>query len=355
MIAASLQKRQEAVAYLGPATSPIAHSSLEAGDCFFFIGGDFGIYRSIAKATLAVGARAMYDLDLVAPFARELMSYYGPDPHGLNLGPGPYPAVYILPFMALTFCPPPLGYAIWTCLGLAIGCAVARGEAGPSPRPWSVVLSGVVYFPVVSALIYGQLTMLFVYGFYRAYHDLTNGRDLRAGLWCETLYLKPQYVAFPLLVFLLKKRWRAAGGLLLAGLVVLLGSLAIVGPEGMIAQYRTLQDMSGFRDVNWIVGPRLMINWRGVLANVLPGDISDRTGQLLTLGFSVATLGVLPLVWRGRWNPNGDRFPVAMLATVIVMMMASYHNHIHSAALLMVPGMEVAAQPGGSRVLKALL
>ena len=322
---------------------------------FFFIGGDFGIYRSIAKATLAVGSRAMYDLDLVAPFARELMSYYGPDAHGLNLGPGPYPAVYILPFIALTACSPPLGYAIWTCLGLALVCAVARGAASPSPRSWSAALAGIVYFPVVSALIYGQLTMLFVYGFYRAYHDLRKGQDFRGGLWCGALYLKPQYVAFPLLVFLLKKRWRAAGGLLLAGLVVLLASLAIVGPQGLVAQYRTLQSMSGFRDVDPIIGPTWMINWRGLLTNMLPEDVADRTGQLLTLGLSIATLGVLPLVWRGRWDPRGDRFPIAMLATVIVMMMASYHNHIHSAALLIVPGIEVAAQRGSSRILKALL
>jgi hypothetical protein len=39
---------------------------------FAFIGGDFGIYRSIAAATLAEGPRALYDLDLVTPYAREL-------------------------------------------------------------------------------------------------------------------------------------------------------------------------------------------------------------------------------------------------------------------------------------------
>ncbi len=141
----------------------------------------------------------------------------------------------------------------------------------------------------------------------------------------------------------------------MAGLLVFLASLAIVGPDGLRAQYQTLQGMSGFRDVDPVVGPRWMINWRGLLASLLPEDISDRTGQLLSVGLSIATVGVLPLVWRGRWDPRGDRFPAAMLATVLVMMLASYHNHIHSASLLIVPGMEVAAQRSTSRLLRSLL
>ena len=97
---------------------------------FYSVALDFGIYRSIAVATLAEGPRAMYDLDLVAPFARELIRYYGPEGRGLNLGPGPYPAVYILPFLALTACSAPIGYLIWTLATLALAIAVARGWRG---------------------------------------------------------------------------------------------------------------------------------------------------------------------------------------------------------------------------------
>jgi hypothetical protein len=44
-----------------------------------------------------------------------------------------------------------------------------------------------------------------------------------------------------------------------------------------------------------------------------------------------------------------------MLATVIIMMLASYHNHVHSAALLLVPCMAVAAQANGPRFLRTIL
>jgi hypothetical protein len=293
---------------------------------FYCIGGDFGIYRSIAQAVRAHGARAMYDLSLVAPYALGLTGYYGPGAHNLFLGPGPFPAIYILPFLALTTCSPVVGYVIWTLSSLALAYAVVQGMARPPSRGWGLTLSSLLFFPVVMALVYGQLTMLFLYGFYRAYRSFEDGREFQAGQWCGALYLKPQYLVPLLLVLLLKCRWRALSGLVVAGMVVLLGSVAIVGPSGLRAQFETMRAMSGFRDVMWIVGPRFMINWRGLLANILPADVSDRVGQLVTAILSIATVAVLPLVWRGGWNARSDRFPTQMLATVIVMMMASYHT-----------------------------
>ncbi len=112
--------------------------------------------------------------------------------------------------------------------------------------------------------------------------------------------------------------------------------------------------MSGFRDVDPIVAPEWMINWRGLLASFLPEDVTDRTGKLITAILSFATVGLLPLVWRGSWEPRSERFAVQMLATVIVMMLASYHNHIHSAALLLIPGLAVAAQRKRPRYLASV-
>jgi alpha-1,2-mannosyltransferase len=332
------------------------YTSWRENGLFKYLGGDFGIYRSIAQAVLAEGPRAMYDLDLVSPFARELTPYYGPNSHVLNLGPGPYPAVYILPFLGLTLFSPPVGFLIWSLAGAALAFAVVRGMAARLPeRGCGLIASALLFFPVGFALFFGQLTMLFLYGFYRAYRSLEDGRDFRAGLWCGALYLKPQYLVPLSLVFLLKGRWRALGGLALAGLMVLLGSAAIVGTEGLRVYLATLRSMSGFRDVMPIVTPRIMINWRGLLANFLPEDVSDVTGQRLTLLLSILTMATLLLIWRGPWRSRSTRFPIQMLATVIVMMLASYHNHIHSGALLLVPALAAAANKDNPRFLRTVL
>jgi hypothetical protein len=79
------------------------------------------------------------------------------------------------------------------------------------------------------------LTRLLSFGFYRADRSLEGGRDFRAGLWGGALDLKPQYLGFLILVFLFKRRWHTLGGLVVAGLAVLVGSLAIVGQDGLRA------------------------------------------------------------------------------------------------------------------------
>jgi hypothetical protein len=323
---------------------------------FYYLGGDFGIYRSIAQAMRAEGPRALYDLDLVAPYARDLAPYYGPFAHGLNLGPGPYPAIYIIPFIALSTVSPPVGFAIWTALCFALALAAVRGMTERLPqRGWGLTASAILFFPVGFALFFGQLTMLLLYGFYRAYRALEGGHDFRAGLWSGALWLKPQYAVFVFLVLLFKLRWRALTGLAVAGAIILLGSVGIAGVHGMRAYFATFRSMSGFRDVMPIVSPKIMMNWRGLLASFLPEDVADETGQVVTGVLSIATVATLLLIWRGEWNPRGDRFPSQMLATVIVMMLASYHNHIHSGALLLVPGLALAARRDNPRVLRALL
>jgi hypothetical protein len=102
--------------------------------------------------------------------------------------------------------------------------------------------------------------------------------------------------------------------------------------------------MSGFRDVLPIVGPQVMMNWRGILVNFLPEDLPESQGQAATVTLSLLTTCTLFLIWRGNWEPRSESFSVKFLATLIVTMFASYHNHIHSAALLLVPGMSLAAQ-----------
>jgi len=335
----------------------VVYASWRDYGLFYYLGGDFGIYRSIAQAVLAEGPRAMHDLDLVAPLARERMPYSGFSSHGLRLGPRPYPAVYILPLLGLTLCAPPAGYLIWSLMGAAMAFAVVRGMAARVPeRGWGLDRIGDSLFPGGHCALFRpvddgvRLRLLS--------HLSVIGR--RPGLPSRSLerhtcYLKPQFAVFVFLVFLFKRRWRSLSGLVLAGFVVLLGSAAIVGPEGLRAYLVTLRSMSGFRDVMPIVFPRIMMNWRELLVNFLPEDVSELTGQLVTLILSLLSTATLFLIWRGEWKPRNDRFPIQVLATVIVMMLASYHNHIHSGALLLVPGLAAAASKDSPRFLRTVL
>lgn len=323
---------------------------------FDWMGLDYAIFRSIAMGLVSGEPASMYDLDSITAHIRPLTAYYGPRADPLKVGPGPYPAVYILPFVPLTMLPPVVGFLVWVLANLALAISVARGLASRfEDQSWGLVATAVLFFPVTYALLLGQVTIILLFGLYRAYRAFEEGRDFRAGLWTGLLLLKPQYVFFLAIVLLFTLRWRTLAGMTAAGLVILLSSVAIVGPAGLQAYLATVRSMAGFREVHPIIFPDQMINWRGLLVNFLPPGASESLGLQLTLALSVITAGTLPVIWRRGWgDPTGEHFAARFLATMIVTMLVSFHNHIHGAALLLVPGMALAARGGGPRPLPSL-
>ena len=333
----------------------VFYSAVRNYGLFYIPGGDFGIYRSAAQAFVRDGPRAMYDPVLLAQHERMLMHYYGPDAHGLNFGPWVYPPVFILPFIVLTACPPIPGLLIWCLLSIGLACLVARGMAARLPeRGFGLTASCVLFFPVGFTVFFGQVAMLFVYGLYRAYRCLERAPSSRGRVERNPLRQAAVRVVSGLGV----PFQTAVEGFGRVGVGRGCYAAGLPGWSGR-TDYGTISprcaSMSGFRDVPRITSPSLMINWRGVLAGFLPPDVSEGTGLALTLVLSIITTAVLFVIWRGAWDPRGDRFPAQMLATVIVMMLASFHNHIHSAAILLVPGMAVAARSSCPHVLNVIL
>ncbi len=160
----------------------VFHSALRDYGLFYIPGGDFGIYRSAAEAFLRDGAPAMYDPSALAERERELKRHYGHDAHGLNFGPWVYPAIFILPFVPFTACSPPAGLFIWCALSVGLASVVARGMAARFAQPRAgLVASCVLFFPVGFTVFFGQVSMLFVYGFYRAYRCLERGATSERG------------------------------------------------------------------------------------------------------------------------------------------------------------------------------
>jgi hypothetical protein len=75
----------------------------------------------------------------------------------------------------------------------------------------------------------------------------------------------------------------------------------------------------------------------------------------LALLASAATALALWPVWRGPWAADGPRFDRQLLATMLVTMLAGFHNHAHGATLLVAPALAVLAGRAAGPVLGALL
>jgi hypothetical protein len=212
------------------------------------------------------------------------------------------------------------------------GLTRGAGRTGPL-----MVLAPFVFLPFLQGLLLGQLAIVMTVGLYRSLRAFRDGRDLAAGCWLGLLLLKPQFGMVLALVLLGQRRWSALAGLGLAAAGLAGSTLALVGVDGVRHYFDILHTFSGFRHVPPIVYPWDMINFRGLLLNILPESWSDRDATRLVLVLSAAmTFSLIP-VWRGPWEPRGDRFPRQMLATMIVAVFTGFHSHIHAATLLIVP------------------
>jgi Glycosyltransferase family 87 len=315
---------------------------------FNWLGFDYGYFWAVTTAGLRWGWPAMYDPGAIAAQSEALTAYYGPGPgRPLTVAPPWLPAYFLL-FVPLAPLPPPVGYVLWTLANLALAVAVVDGLARRCPAyarlSWRLTAAAVTFFPLGNALFFGQPSVLWLLAMARAERAFATGREGRAGLWVGLLLLKPQYALFLVLVLLLKGRRAASAGVAAVGVALLLVSGLMVGPAGLGAYLDAVRALGRFRLAESLIAPQLMISWRGLLLNTLPAEVGDAWGAALSLALSALTAGVLVAVWRGPWAPRSPRFPVQLLATTLVTMLAAFHNHSHGATLVLAPALAVAAQ-----------
>jgi hypothetical protein len=282
--------------------------------------------------------------------------YYGPQADPLKVGPLPYPMPCFLWYAPFSHLTPPVGFLLWAAANLLLAAHVARGLAARLGDPsWSMTVALLTFFPLAYGLFVGQPVVALLFAFDNAYSDLERGRDFRAGLWAGILLFKVQYPLLLAIVFLMKRRWRALAGLATTATLIVVSSLVALGPSGTMGYLVTLRSMSGFREVHPIIYPHQMINWRGLLVNVLPASATEAQGRALTLALSALTMSTLPFIWRGPWESSNVRFPAQILATMLITMLCCFHNHLHGATLLLVPAVALLGHGGASPSLRLLL
>jgi hypothetical protein len=83
-------------------------------------------------------------------------------------------------------------------------------------------------------------------------------------------------------------------------------------------------------------------------------NLETHAALMIVALLSVATVGMLPAIWRGPWQPDAPEFINRLTATIVITLLVAYHSQPHGAALLIVPaGLAVArsASPPGVRTL----
>ncbi len=323
---------------------------------FVVVGGDWARFWGASRAFESVKPAAAYRLPDIASFMQPLVRYARPGSPGIRVGPAPYPPIFMKLFDVFTEPSPPVGFLLWTGFNVLLAAFVARRLAGQfqTNSPWAVTLLFVASFPLMMALVAGQVVVLLLVCVFSAVDDFERGREFRAGIWTGLLILKPQYAIGLVLIYIIKRRVVAASGFAVGAAAIVLGSLVVGGLSGLVAYVRML--MTSYPSLTGGTGidPNGMIGWRELVLNLFPHLTVGRS-LVLVATLSLLTLALLPLIWRGEWNPYDPRFTTQLTATFAATLLVAYHSQPHGAALLLVPGGLVVARRGATPAIRKLL
>lgn len=281
---------------------------------------DYMTYQVAARIVLDGHGSCLYDATCQADAQRKLI---GEEPSfsegALPYNSPPWLAAVVAPLGAL---PLSVGFAVFTLIGLAVlawGVWRAAGESGAAgwdgsvPRLLAVALV-LTAWPTVMAVIRGQSTLV-VAGLLGLSVGLAR---YRSGLALGLSALKPTLGPLWAVWQLAGRHWRAVGAAATVVLAFLVLAAVVVSPQAVIDYPSHLVGVVG-QDVPG-VHPAEMVNWRGA---------ADRlgVGTWFTVAGTVATLGLVALVWR-RTSSRQLGAAAAFLATPLVIPHANQHEFV---------------------------
>jgi hypothetical protein len=307
------------------------------------LGGDFIAYYGAGKQALAGDWAHIYDLAAQLPFQQALLQHSGLPAGGPSMIPFDYPPPAALLFLSFALLPARAAALLWLGINIVLvgvssqlmtrGLGTAPGIVSTVLRSPFAALSIFVLLPVDWGLLSGQPVGAILLLAELSFLALVAGRDTRAGIWLGLLaILKPQLVLVPFLGLLVLRRPRAAAGAALAGLALLVTSLALVGVHGLIAYMQLLRQIDpALGSTTYSIRTEAMVNWRAWIA-AIPG-IDGQTALMLTTGAALVTVGVALLLCARRRSPA--TFAPAYLALTAAGLVAGYHSHYQDLVVLL--------------------
>ena len=307
-------------------------------------GGDFIAFYAAGRLYAANRDASPYDLQRLSEAEFEVNPSHRFHPVWVNAGgvnPFRNPPFYLPVVGYLARFSLPVGFALTTVIQaaflgglLAITAGLASARALPlAAVTWITLCLG--YYPVWQGFTYAQLPAYIVaLAFAGGVRLLRAERSVWAGLLLALLWLKLQYVV-PLVLFLLVvKERRALLGLVIGSLVLLLLSLALVGPGGMRLYLETTISLARAPRGLYFANYEWMFNWRALLertlANSYPGLIFP--GQLV---LTVLTYGLAVWAWLAPTHGAGWRCDARTIVLALMMILASPHVHGQDMTLLL--------------------
>ncbi len=279
---------------------------------------DFGNYYLYARVGLHQGWSRLYDL---AAQQHEWLRLGGPDviPWFPIIYPPPL-AWLVVPF---TLLPMPLAFACWTALLFGLVLLTCRLVALGHTRldRWTAVVAVLAVYPVLFALLLGQVLIVELAAVAGAWWLITRGREIPAGLLLTALVFKPQMAILLPVVLLVIGRWRAVAVWFAGSALIALIAVLTTGLSGLHQYTLRLADAAA-------AAPQFLVPTQFTLAGLLGRGV-------LTIVVSAAVVGLtLGVAYRHRLE--GSAIPVA--AALIGSMLITPYLHYQDLSALLLAG-----------------
>ncbi|MFL5306511.1 MAG: glycosyltransferase family 87 protein [Polyangia bacterium] len=266
-----------------------------------------------------------------APFDDGLMAFLYP----------PYVAVGGLPLgMVADSFGEPAAYTIWTLANLAFAARLAwlsvdelRAEGRARLLVWLWVFA---FFPVLSNLVLGQLSLPLAVAAFELFRAVRAGRATRAALCLAVLAIKPQLLPAVVLWLIARRAWPALRRGAAAGAVLAVVPLVALGPHVWGDYFRHVHTLERFFAPGL---PLNMVNVRGLLLRVAPA--AEPRIDLIAYALWALSLAFLAFVLaRRRRDRNDSSDPEGRetyALTIAVALLGNPHLFNQEVTLAVVP------------------
>jgi hypothetical protein len=289
---------------------------------------DFGNYYVYAQVGLHQGWSRLYDLGAQQ---QEWLRLGGPDviPWFPIIYPPPL-AWLAVPFTVL---PLPVAFACWAALLFGLVLLTCRLVApGPTRTArWTTLAAVLAVYPVLFAVLLGQVLIVELAAVAGAWWLLTRGREIPAGLLLTALVFKPQIAILLPVVLLMIGRWRTVAVWFVGSATIALVALLTTGPAGLYQYALRLADAAA-------VAPQFLVPTQFTLAGLLGHGVLTIVVSALA---AALTMGVAY-----RHRSEGAAIPVAA-ALIGSMLITPYLHYQDLAALLLAGGIALHGRLDG--------
>jgi Glycosyltransferase family 87 len=252
--------------------------------------------------------------------------------HARQFLPWVHPAAEALLFGPLSWMGIDAAFRVWQALNLAalcwVACGLRRYLGELTGRQMGAVFAATL-IPLGGGLAGGQDHILCLVLYCAAFLLMEDGRDALAGCAIGLAFVRFQ-LAIPMLVFfIVMRRWRVVGAVVVTAGAMLAASFAVVG-RGLASSYRAAMGYTA--TVHDTASLTHMPSVRGLLAFVV-----TRPKELAIV---TAVVSVLLLVAGAVWWRRADerRFDLAFASALLLALAVDYHSFLYEISLVVLAG-----------------